>query len=176
VRIGLGAFAALLAGILPLPGGSAAGMESPPQPVAAGVAWSGTGAAPEAPGSLPSSRQELEATARRVAALWGAGNADGLLGLLSSDGVRVTLGRSAHSNVSPRQAVAAVKDFISGHRSENSRVTRVQEVGGSPARGFAEVLWNTYAQDTSEPLSMTLYLGFVQEGGNWRVSEIRLLR
>ena len=56
-----------------------------------------------------------------------------------------------------------------------TRVTRVEEVGGDPPKGYAELRWESRVRGTSDVLARTVFVAFVAEGGGWRVTELRVL-
>ena len=78
--------------------------------------------------------------------------------------------------VSARQTVAALGDFHQDHQSVTARVSRVENTGGNPPRGFAEIAWTAIPEGTSEARDYVLFVSFVQEDEAWMVSEIRVLR
>jgi hypothetical protein len=56
-----------------------------------------------------------------------------------------------------------------------ARVSRVEEVGGDPRAGYAEIRWESRVMGTSEVVTRTIFVAFVVEGGTWRVTELRVL-
>jgi hypothetical protein len=132
-----------------------------------------------APAPFPGPLQTpLGQAAESFARSWGAGDAGAIGELIAPEGVRLHLERAGRAPLPARQAVAALRDYFGGHRPGEARVGRLSEVGGDPARGFAEVIWLATPAGTSEASAVSLYVGFVQlpEGGAWRVDEIRILR
>lgn len=130
--------------------------------------WGGVG------GGTPS-QPTLQEAGRVFSAHWSAGDAAALGGMMSPGGVRLNLEGGGHASVGVRQAVAALRDLHDLHRPGSTRITRVSAAGGDPPRGFAELQWSTVT-GAGEPRTFSLFVGFVQEGGAWRVSEIRVLR
>lgn len=118
----------------------------------------------------------LDRIAGRFAALWSAGDVSAIAALLSADGVRLQLGQGGHATVGVRQATAAIRDFHQALRTTGSRVLRVSEVGGTPRRGFAELECSATEGGGREAAGYSVFVAFVQEGSDWRVSEIRVLR
>jgi hypothetical protein len=56
-----------------------------------------------------------------------------------------------------------------------TRVSRVEEVGGDPPKGYAEIRWESRIQGTSDVLARTVFVAFVTEDDGWRVTELRVL-
>ena len=54
-------------------------------------------------------------------------------------------------------------------------MTQVEEVGGDPPKGYAEIRWESRIQGTSDVLARTVFVAFVSEDGGWRVTELRVL-
>jgi len=134
-----------------------------------GRAGTSAGTAADAP------RSEIEDMARRFAAALGQGNAEQLTRYLSERGIRLRLQGLDRSALSVRQANAALRDFLRGYEVGNVQVVRAAPVVGSPGRGFAELRWQTRVAGTSHPAVHSVFLGLVEEGGAWRVDELRLL-
>ncbi|MBI4539549.1 MAG: hypothetical protein HY704_08580 [Gemmatimonadetes bacterium] len=123
---------------------------------------------------IPAQAPELGRTAARVAELWSRGDAAGIGELAASAGIQLQLLGERHLPVGGRRVAAALKAFFPSRREGDVRVARVAEVGGEPRRGFAELEWATaLAGEPAERL--TLYIGFVLDRGEWRVTEIRVL-
>lgn len=118
----------------------------------------------------------LDEAAARFAALWARGDAGGIAGLLSGDGVRLQLGQGGYASVGTRQATAAIRDFHNDQRTSRARVLRVSEVPGTPRRGFAELDCGSGEGGGRDASGYAVFVGFIEESGGWRVSEIRVLR
>jgi hypothetical protein len=142
-----------------------AGPEVPPQ-----------AAPPEIPTPAYGVQPALEQAASRFAALWSRGDVSGIAALLGAEGVRLQLGQGGYASVGVRQATAAIRDFHQAFRTSGARVLRVAEVGGTPRRGFAELECSASEGGSREVTGYAVFVGFLQEGGEWRVSEIRVLR
>lgn len=123
-----------------------------------------------------SAQASLEDTAGRFAGLWSSADIGRIGDLLVPDGIRLHLGEVGHHDLAPRQALAALRDFLRAHRSNGARMDRVSEVGGQPPRGFAEITWEAVAQGTTEMLRYTVYVGFILEDESWHISELRVFR
>lgn len=124
--------------------------------------------------ALPA-QSSLEEAGRAFAARWFAGDVAGLAGLLHPGGVRLQLGQGGQAPVGVRQAAAALREVHQGVRG-SGRVVRISPVGGSPPRGSMELDWRVSGAGPDEVLARSVFVVFTQEGGEWRASEIRVLR
>ena len=124
----------------------------------------------------PLQAPDLGATAARVAALWSQADVVGLAELGASEGIRLQRFDQRYLPVSGRQASAALREFFAARRTGGARVTRLADVGGQPARAFAELDWTPDPEGPAGPERFVLFVGLTLEGAGWRISEIRLLR
>lgn len=118
--------------------------------------------------------QSLEDAAFEFAGLWGGEVAD-LEGSLSPSGVRLQWEAHQVGSLDPRHAMASIREYLGSREGAGVRVTRVQEVGGEPPKGYAEIRWKSRIQGTSDLVVRTVFVAFVSEDGMWRVSELRVL-
>lgn len=119
--------------------------------------------------------QSLEDAASTFASMWGARDMSRLEGSLSPAGIRLQWESRQLGSLDPRHAAASVREYLGGREETSTRVSRVEEVGGQPPQGYAEIRWDSRIQGTSDFLTRTLFVAFVSEGGDWRVTEIRVL-
>lgn len=113
----------------------------------------------------------LSGVAGGAAAAWTARDADALSRLLSARGVALYLLDESHPAAGVRQARAALADVL--ERGGRARVTKVEELGGEPRRGMAELSWEAGSPAGDR---LVIFLGFVLEDGSWKIGEIRVLR
>lgn len=131
-------------------------------------AWGGTGsaaAAQEAP---------LGPVASAAVGAWSEGDADGIGRLLSGSGVALHLLGQSQPAAGARQARAALAELLG--RGGGARLVRVEDLGGTPRRGFAELEWVVVEPGSREGLRYVVFLGFVVEPEGWRIVEVRVLR
>lgn len=125
--------------------------------------------------SRPAPQPTLENAAAAFARLWARSDAEGVTAELAVEGLRLHLGPDREGLVGPRQARAALRDFLEPLRTTELDVERVYEAGGQPARGFVELHWTAVVSGTDDVVRYTLFAGFVREEGAWRLAEIRIL-
>lgn len=124
----------------------------------------------------PASQASLEGAANNLARMWERGSTDVLVQFLVAGGIRLRVRGEDHVSLSRRQAVAVLRDYLGGHRTESARLERVAEVGGSPLQGYAELRWTVLHEGTSQLVEHSIYVGFVREDEAWRVFEVRVLQ
>lgn len=121
------------------------------------------------------SQASLEGAATDLARMWERGSTDVLVQFLVASGIRLRVRGEDHVSLSRRQAVAVLRDYLDGHRTESTRLERVAEVGGSPLQGYAALRWTVVHQGASQLVEHSIYVGFVREDEAWRVFEVRVL-
>lgn len=119
--------------------------------------------------------QTLEQAAAAFATQWAAGDVSGLQSRFSQSGVRVQWEARPLGTLSPQRAGASVREYLGNREAATTRVSRIGEVGGEPARGFAEIRWESRIRGMSERVTRTVFVAFVYEDGDWRVAELRVL-
>jgi hypothetical protein len=64
---------------------------------------------------------------------------------------------------------------LGNREAASARVSRVEEVGGTPPRGFAEIRWESRIRGMTENVTRTVFVAFTFEDDDWRVTELRVL-
>lgn len=134
------------------------------------------GASTPGPARTLASQASLEGAAANLARMWERGSTDVFVQVLVAGGIRLRVGGDDHVSLSRRQAVAVLRDYLGGHRTEATRLERVAEVGGSPLQGYAELRWTVVHEGASQMVEHSIYVGFVREDEAWRVFEVRVLQ
>ena len=134
------------------------------------------GASAPGPSPTPAFQASLEGAATNLARMWERGSTDVFVQVLVAGGIRLRVGGEDHVSLSRRQAVAVLRDYLSGQRTESTRLERVAEVGGSPLQGYAELRWTVAHEGASRLVEHSIYVGFVREDEAWRVFEVRVLQ
>ena len=66
--------------------------------------------------------------------------------------------------------------LFDGRDTRNLRTRQMQDVGGSPQRAYAEVIWTTLAPETTQPMRVVVFVEWVlDQDKTWRITRIRLL-
>jgi len=123
----------------------------------------------------PSTVAGLREAALQVAAGWSRDGLPSIGSLMVDRGIRFNAGSGGRETLEPRKAAAALEDLLERRRTRSARVARVTTAEGSEDRGSAEIQWDAVAPGTSQVVRSTVFVGFVREGGRWRIDEIRIL-
>ncbi|MSR35271.1 MAG: hypothetical protein EXR95_01330 [Gemmatimonadetes bacterium] len=124
--------------------------------------------------SARAQQSSLAGVATAVAGSWSRGDADRLGDLLSKGGVALHLFDESHPAAGVRQARAALAELL--EKGGTALVARVEDLGGAPQRGFAELAWDVRGSGADQGLKYVVLVGFVREDEGWRIGEIRVLR
>ena len=124
--------------------------------------------------NVTAQQTSLSGVAGSAAGAWSQKDADGLSRMLSDRGVALYLFDESHPAAGVRQARAALSDVLD--RGGRARVSKVEELGGDPRRGMAELSWDVTAPGSPAASRFVIFLGFVLEDEGWRIGEIRVLR
>jgi hypothetical protein len=117
----------------------------------------------------------LDVFVAQLSRLWARGEAERLAEMTGPDG-RVMLDLGANrGGVQERHFAAALRSLFNERESMGVRPHRAVISGGSPPRGFVELAWSSRARGTRAARTSTVYVGAVLHGGEWRISELRLL-
>jgi hypothetical protein len=120
--------------------------------------------------------QDLGRTLDRLAAAWHKGDATAVTGLVARTGISLNVDGRAVGPLPPRQAAAVIRRVFEDRESVSVRSNMTRMAGGSPARAFGEITWTTLARGTTIPGHDTIFVAFVREDDQWRITEIRLIR
>jgi hypothetical protein len=124
----------------------------------------------------PVRAQELSDVVERVARSWSRGDASAIVAHAARSGISLDLDGQRVGPIAPRQAAAVLRDVLDRRETVRASAGRARVVGGSPEKGFGEIAWTSRARGTTIPERATVVLAFVREDGQWRVTEIRLMR
>lgn len=117
----------------------------------------------------------LEEAAEAFIERWAGGDVGSLQRMFSAGGVRLQWGVRPLGVLDPQHAIASVREYLEGREGLAARATRVEDVGGDPPRGYAEIHWESRIRGTSEVVRRTVFVAFVSRDGVWRVTELRVL-
>lgn len=110
-----------------------------------------------------------------IARSWARGDASSVLASASDAGVRLHLGDGGSSPQPRKRAEAVLRRLLQDADGGRTSAGMVSVVGGSPERGFGELLWEAGAAGVPGVVRTVVYLGFEMEDDRWRLTEIRLL-
>lgn len=120
--------------------------------------------------------QDLDGAMSRFASAWRRNDYKAIAALIARDGASIETDAGRLGPLGPRQAAAVLRGLFSERNTTQVRTRQIQDVGGNPQKGYAELVWMTMAPATTEPLRVVVFVEFVQESDReWRVARIRLL-
>lgn len=122
------------------------------------------------------SAQSPEPVLKRVASAWHRGDVNSITALAADAGLSLNVDGSSVGPLGRRQAAAVLRGVFEDRESVSAGATMTRTVGGEPARAFGEIIWTTRVRGTTIPERATLFVAFVRQGENWRITEIRLMR
>jgi hypothetical protein len=126
--------------------------------------------------ALPGSAQDLQQALERAAAALHRGDASGLARLAANGGISVDVDGRSVGPLGARQAAAVIRRLFEDRESVGVRTNMSRGVGGDPPRAFGEIAWTTRTRGTTIPERATIFVAFVHEDDQWRITEIRLRR
>lgn len=114
----------------------------------------------------------LENAAERAREFWLAHNVSGLVA--GSDTIRLQIpGVGFSSALGPAQAARLLDRYLETAREIAFELRGVRSAG--PDHGYAEAERKYVVQGTAEERAETVYVGFRQVAGSWRVREVRIV-
>lgn len=107
--------------------------------------------------------------------LWQRGDAGRLAKLGAGTGVELEVQGHAMGPLSGRRAAAALRHLFEARQTVAVRSEAPSRIVGTDHLAFAELTWEV--RPTGAPLveRTTVFIGFIREGENWRISQIRIL-
>lgn len=120
-------------------------------------------------------QRTLEEEASAFAKAWKEKNAAGLRDCMLGSGIRLRLPDEEHLLIRPRQAQAALEEFLNRFARGETLLSRAALAGDEGQMGFAEIRWETSSPGLSGPVTFTVFLGYALHDGRWTVTEIRVL-
>lgn len=107
--------------------------------------------------------------------LWQRGDAGRLVQLGAGAGLELEVRGQAMGPLTGRRAAAALRHLFAAQQTVSVRSGAASRVAGADNRAFVELSWEV--RPTGGPVSerSTVFIGFVREGAEWKVSQIRIL-
>lgn len=112
----------------------------------------------------------------RVAALWAAQDAEGIVALATpGDDIMLDVGQGQQGTASARQAAVALRALFDARATTALQVGRVTVADGAPLSGFGELRWETRAEGIASARRATVFIAAAWDGRAWRIRQIRVL-
>ena len=125
---------------------------------------------------VPLEAQNVEGVIDRLTGLWARGDASGIAAMAARQGLTLDLDGRSVGPLASRQASAMLRQLFDERETLSVRMKTPQVVGGTPARGFAEISWTLRARGTTLPDRISVFVALVLEDERWRITEIRLVQ
>jgi hypothetical protein len=120
--------------------------------------------------------QQLEAVMSRFSGAWRQNDDKGIAALIAREGATIETTDSRLGPLGPRQAAAVLRSLFEGRDTRGVRTRQMQDVGGTPQKAYAEIIWTTLAPETTQPLRVVVFVEWVlEQDKQWRITRIRLL-
>jgi hypothetical protein len=120
--------------------------------------------------------QDLNAVAERIASAWARGDFATIARHISQQGVSIDIDGATSGPLGARQAAAALRRIFEGRETISANPAMARVASGAPARAFTEIAWINRMHGTTIPERSTIFIGYVREDGQWRITQIRLMR
>jgi hypothetical protein len=120
--------------------------------------------------------QQLDAAMSRFSGAWRQNDDKGIASLIARDGATIETSEGRLGPLGARQAAAVLRSLFEGRDTRSVRTRQMQNVGGTPQKAFAEVIWTTLAPETTQPVPVIVFVEWVREHDRqWRITRIRLI-
>lgn len=106
---------------------------------------------------------------------WVSGDARGLVKLGAARGLELEVQGHSLGPLTGRRAAAAMRHLFSAQQTLAVQSSPLSRVAGADNRAFVELTWVVRPAGTPASERHTVFVGFVREGANWKVSQIRIL-
>ena len=124
---------------------------------------------------VPPSDPDLQGSALSFAQAWVNSDVKSLEKMLRPSGVRLQLQEGQNLQVTPRQAGAAIANFMQRYRGGEAELFRISQLGEDSGSGFVEFRWTCQVSGLQAPVIFSLFIAFDRTDSGWIVTEVRLL-
>ncbi len=127
--------------------------------------------------SAPAAAQEMDVAMYRFANAWRRNDYKAVSALIAREGVSIETEAGRFGPLGARQASAILRALFGDRSTTDVRTRQFQTLGGTPQKGYAELIWTTMAPATTEALRVVVFVEFVRENEReWRITRIRLMQ
>ena len=121
--------------------------------------------------------QEMDVAMYRFANAWKRNDTKAISALIAREGVSIETDAGRFGPLGARSAAAILRTLFGERETTDVRTRQFQGAGGTPQKGYAELVWTTMAPATTEALRIIVFVEFVREDDReWRITRIRLLQ
>jgi hypothetical protein len=110
--------------------------------------------------------QELEPVLERIV----------IASLATRQGMSLELDRKEMQALAARQAAALLRRLFDEYETMQVRLMTSKSLGGEPKRASGEISWLVRSRGTTITDKTNIFVAFVLENEQWRITEIRFVR
>jgi hypothetical protein len=120
--------------------------------------------------------QQLDAVMSRFVGAWRHNDEKAVAALIARDGASIETEAGRFGPLGARQAAAVLRVIFEANATRGVRTRQMQDVGGSPQKAYAEIIWTALPLETTQQLRFIIFVEWVLEQDKyWRVTRIRLM-
>ncbi len=124
----------------------------------------------------PAGAQDLRPTASRLSSAWARGDASEIGTRAARSGLSIAVNGDRTGPFNGRQAAAALKRVFEDRETLSARPGKNGIIDGEPRKAFVEIAWTTRTKGSRIEERTTVLLQLVEDGKDWRITEIRLMK
>ena len=99
----------------------------------------------------------------RFSGAWRQNDDKGIAAMIAREGATIETGEARLGPLGARQAAAVLRSLFEGRDTRSVQTRQMQDVGGTPQKAYAEVIWTTLAPETTQPLRVIVFVEWVLE-------------
>src|SRR5688572_17701816 len=103
----------------------------------------------------------------RFSGAWRQNDDKVIAGLIAREGATIETTDGRLGPLGPRQAAAVLRTLFQGRDTRSVQTRQMHDIGGTPKKAYAEVIWTTLAAETTQPLRVVVFV-------EWRSEERRV--
>lgn len=120
--------------------------------------------------------QDLRPTVSRLSSAWSRGDFSAIGTRAARSGLSIAMDGDKTGPFNERQAAAALKRVFEDRETLSARPGKDGIIDGEPRRAYLEISWVTRSKGSRVQEKTTVLLQLVEEGSDWRITEIRLMK
>jgi len=124
----------------------------------------------------PASAQDLRPTVSRLASAWARGDFSEIGTRTARSGLSIAVDGDRAGPYNERQAVAALKRVFDDRETLSARAGKSGIIDGDRRKAYVEISWTTRTRGSRIEERTTVVLQLIEEGQDWRITEIRLMK
>ncbi|HEY0670755.1 MAG TPA: hypothetical protein VGD27_00745 [Longimicrobiales bacterium] len=120
--------------------------------------------------------QQLQSVMSRFAGAWRQNDDKAIAGMIAREGASIETPAGRLGPLGARQTAAVLRVLFDERATQDVRTRQVHEVGGSPQKAYAEVIWTSTMRETTQATRVVVFVELMLEQERyWRITRIRLI-